>query len=161
MLQLYNDDLNMTNCIIMKTEHCDTTSVFKIHQSSLCQYLQESYINIFHVPDTMRHDSFAIIFIQLFKLPHLNILHVDIPYLSIHQPEEHIHMELLLQMEKELSTNHTIKEFLIDLSRLPFNSLINSLLTGVERNDTIQFFSVSSESTQTMSLKIDELLKNC
>ena len=160
MLHLYNDDSNMTNCIAMKAEYCNTTSVIKIHQSSLCQYLQESYINIFYVPGTIHHDSFVIIFIQLFKLPHLNILHVDIPYLSIHQPGEHIHNELLRRMEKELSTNHTIKEFLIDLSRLPFNSLINSLLTGVERNDTIQFFSLSSESTLTKSLKIEELLKN-
>ena len=99
-------------------------------------------------------------FIQLFKLPHLNILHVDISYLSVHQPKEHIHNELLLEMEKVLSSNHTIKEFLIELSRLPFNSLINSLLTGVEKNDTIQFFSLSSTSTRTKSLQIEELLKN-
>ena len=34
------------------------------------------------------------------------------------------------------------------------------MLTGVERNDTIQFFSLSSNSTQTKSLQIEELLKN-
>ena len=160
MLQLYNENSNMTNCIVMKAEYCNARSVIKIHQSSLSQYLQESYINIFYRPGTIHHDSFVIMFIQLFKLPHLHILHVDIPYLSVYQPEEHIHIELLLEMEKVLSTNHTIKEFSIELSRLPFNSLINSLLIGVERNDTIQFFSLSSDSTRTKPLKIIELLKN-
>ena len=63
-------------------------------------------------------------------------------------------------MEKVLSTNHTIKEFVIDFVDLKFISLINSLLTGVERNDTIQFFSLSSDSTHTNSLQIEELLKN-
>ena len=63
-------------------------------------------------------------------------------------------------MEKVLSTNHTIKEFVIDFLDLKFISLINSLLTGVERNDTIQFFSLSSDSTHTNSLQIEELLKN-
>ena len=38
--------------------------------------------------------------------------------------------------------------------QLPFNSLINSLLTRVERNDTIQFISLSSYSTHTKSLQI-------
>ena len=74
--------------------------------------------------------------------------------------EDHIDNELLVEMEKVLSTNHTIKEFLIELSLLEFNSLINSLLTGVERNDTIQFFSLSSDSTHTKSLQIEEVLKN-
>ena len=39
MLQLYNENSNMTNCIVMKAEYCNATSVFKIHQSSLSQYL--------------------------------------------------------------------------------------------------------------------------
>ena len=63
-------------------------------------------------------------------------------------------------MEKVLSTNYTIKEFLFKLVHLEFNSLINSLLTGVERNDTIQFFSLSSDYTHTKSLQIEQLLKN-
>ena len=157
MLKLHNEDSNMTNCIVMKATYSDITSVFKIHQSSLCQYLQESYINVSYTSSTTNTDSVVIMFTQLFKLPHLNILHVDIPS---HQSEDHIDNELLLEMEKVLSTNHTIKECLIELLFLEFNSLINSLLTGVERNDTIQFFSLSSKRTHIKSLQIEELLKN-
>ena len=160
MLKLSNEDSNMTNCIVMKATYYDITSVIKIHQSSLCQYLQETYINVFYTSGTIHHDSVVIMFTQLFKLPHLNILHVDILKLSSVQSYHHIDNELLVEMEKVLSTNHTIKEFLIELSRLKFNSLINSLLTGVERNDTIQLFSLSSNSTQTKSLQIEEVLKN-
>ena len=157
MLQLYNEDSNINNCIVMKATYDDITSVIKIHQSSLCQYLQESYIDVLYISGTVHHDSFVIMFTQLFKLPYLSILHVHIPAV---QSEDLIHNELLVEMEKVLSTNHTIKEFLIELSHLLFNSLINSLLTGVERNDTIQFFSLSSYSTHTKSLQIEELLKN-
>ena len=156
MLKLSNEDSNMTNCIVMKAQYPDTTSVIKIHQSSLCQYLQESYINVF-VHRTIHLDSVVIMFTQLFKLPHLSILHVHIVSL---QSQDHIDNGLLREMEKVLSTNHTIKEFLIELSLLEFNSLINSLLTGVERNDTIQLFSLSSDCTHTKSLQIEELLKN-
>ena len=91
------------------------------------------------------------------------ILHVNIKkVLFRHQLaiEDHIDNELLVEMEKVLSTNHTIKEFLINLSDLLLNSLINSLLTGVERNDTIQFFSLSSSPSHIKSLQIEELLKN-
>ena len=160
MLKLSNEDSNMTNCIVMKAKYNDITSVIKIHQSSLCQYLQESYINVARTSGTLHYDSIVIMFTQLFKLPHLNILHVHIKKFLSTQSEDHIDNELLLEMEKLLSTNHTIKEFLIELSKLEFHSLINSLLTGVERNDTIQFFSLSSNSTRTMSLQIEELLKN-
>ena len=151
-LKLYNEDSNMTNCIVMKGGYPDITSVIKIHQSSLCQYLQESYIDVSFM-HTLRHDSVVIMFTQLFKLPHLSILHVQIKQGSHF---EHFDNELLVEMEKVLSKNHTIKEFLIHLE---FNSLINSLLTGVERNDTIQFFSLSSDYTHTKSLQIEELLK--
>ena len=160
-LQLSNADSNMTNCIVMKAEYYDITSVMKIHQSSLCQYLQESYINVHYLYGSTIHlDSVVIMLTQLFKLPHLRILHVHLTKLLTKQSEEHIDNELLLEMEKVLSTNHTIKQFLIELSRLPFNSLINSLFTGVERNDTIQLFSLSSNSTHTNSLQIEDLLKN-
>ena len=44
------------------------------------------------------------------------------------------------------------------------NTLINSILTGVKRNHTIQFFSLSSHSFDNNvtlpSLQVDELLKN-
>ena len=159
MLKLSNGDSNMTNCIVMKAGYHDITSVIKIHQSSLWQYLQESYIDVFYPSGTIHHDSVVIMFTQLFRLPHLNILHVQIRYLSINQ-SDHTDDKLLPEMEKVLSTNHTIKEFLIALLKFTFNSLINSLLTGVERNDTIQFFSLSSDSTHTKSLQIEELLKN-
>ena len=160
MLKRYNENSNITNCIVMKARYNDITSVIKIHQSSLCQYLQESYINVYYTSGTIHHDSVVIMFTQLFKLPHLNILHVLIKkFRSIHL-EDHIDNELLLEMEKVLSTNHTIKEFSIKLSYLEFNSFINSLLTGVKRNDTIQFFSLSSDSTHIKSLQIEELLKN-
>ena len=160
MMKLCNEDSNMTNCIVMKARYPDITSVIKIHQASLCQYLQESYINVFYTYATIHHDSAVIMFTQLFKLPHLNILHVHIKKFLSTQSEKHIDNELLLEMEKVLSTNHTITEFLIELSKLEFNSLINSLLTGVERNDAIQLFSLSSYSTHTKSLEIEELLKN-
>ena len=159
-LKLYNEDSNMTNCIVMKGEYKYIASVIKIHQSSLCQYLQESYINVFYASLSIHHDSVVIMFTQLFKLPHLNILQVHITYLSINQTEGHSDNELLVELEKVLSTNHTINKFLVDLSDVEFNSLVNSLLTGVERNDTIQFFSLSSNSTHTKSIQIEELLKN-
>ena len=157
MLKLYNEDSNMTNCIVMKAGYNDVTSVIKIHQSSLCQYLQESYINIVV---TIGHDLAVIMFTKLFKLPHLTILHVCITNILSNQSEDHIDNGLLLEMEKVLSTNHTIKEFLINLSSVKFNSLINGLLTGVERNGTIHFFSLSSAFTHTKPLQIEELLKN-
>ena len=160
MLKLSNENSNTTNCIIMKATYPDITSVIKIHQSSLCQYLQESYIDVARIYGTIHYDSFLIMFTQLFKPPHLSILHVHINGVLSDQSYHLIDNELLVEMEKVLSTNHTIKEFLIDLFDLPFNSLINSLLTGVERNDTIQLFSLSSYSTQTKSLQIEELLKN-
>ena len=157
-LQLSNQDSNMTNCIVMKARYHDITSVIKIHQSSLCQYLQESYINVVYTYGTTIHPNLVVImFTQLFKLPHLNILHVHINRLL---SEEHIDNESFVEMEKVLSTNHTIKEFLFKLSLSEFNSLINSLLAAVERNDTIQFFSLSPYYTDTKSLQIEELLKN-
>ena len=159
-LKLSNEDSNMTNCIVMKGRYTDVTSIIKIHQSSLCQYLQESYIDVSRMYGTIHYDSFVIMLTHLFKLPHLTILHVHIKKFLSTQSEEHIDNELLVEMEKVLSTNHTIQEFLIELSKLEFNSLINSLITGLERNDTIQLFSLSSDSTYTKSLQIQELLKN-
>ena len=159
ILQLYNEDSNMTNCIVMKAAYDDITSVIRIHQSSFCQYLRESYINLYYI-DPIHLDSVVIMFTQLFKLLHLNILSVHFHNFSFFESEDHIDNELLLEMEMALSTNHTVKEFFINLSNLVFNSLINSLITGVERNDTIQFFSLSSDSTRTKSLQIEELLKN-
>ena len=181
-LQLYNEDSNINNCIVMKVRFPDITSVMKIYKSSLCQYLQESYINVI-TSGTVHLDSVVIMFTQLFKLPHLTILHVHINNFLCTQSEEHIDNELLVEMEKVLSTNHTIKEvlikslglpfhslinsveeFLIELSDLKFNPLIYSLLTGVERNDTIQFFSLSSDSTymytKSLCIQVEELLKN-
>ena len=158
-MKIFIEDSNMTNCIVMKAKYHDITSVIKIHQSSLCQHLQESYINLFVdcVPD-----SVVIMFTQLFTLPHLNILHVDIEQLSSNQSVYGINNQLLVEMEAVLYTNHTIKECLIKFSRLLSDTLVNSLLTGVERNDTIQFFSLTSDSTCTLtkSLQIEELLKN-
>ena len=143
----------------MKARYDDITSVIKIHQSLSCQYLQESYIKVI-TSDTIHLDSVVIMFTQLFKMPHLSILHVHIEQLPFVESYDHIDNDLLVEMEKVLSTNHTIKEFFIKLSYLEFNSLINSLITGVERNDTIQFFSLSSNYTHTKSLQVEELLKN-
>ena len=156
MLKLYSEVSNKANCVVMKATYSDITSVIKIHQSSLCQYLQECYINVSYTSSTTNTDSVVIMFTQLFKMPYLNILHVDIPS---HQSEDHIDNELLLEMEKVLSTNHTIKEFLIEFSYLEFNSLINSLIAGVERNDAIQFFSLSSKRTHIKSLQIEKTTK--
>ena len=157
-LKLSNEDSKMTNCLVMKGKYHDITSVIKIHQSSLCQYLQESYIDVMY-KSTIHHASVVIMFTQLFKLPHLSILHTHIIEFSSDQSGADID-ELLLEMEKVLCANHTIKELLIHLKYFTFNTIINSLLTGVERNDTIQFISLSSDSTHTKSLQIEELLKN-
>ena len=159
-LQLMNEDSNINNCIVMEATYRDFLSVIQIHQSSFCQYLQESCIYVTYPSCTIHHDSVVIMFTQLFKLPHLNILHVRIGTLHSIHLEDHTDNELLVEMEKVLSTNHSITEFLIKLSHLTFNSLINSLITGVERNDTIQFFSLSSNYTYTKSLQIEELFKN-
>ena len=167
-LQLSNEDSNMSNCIVMKAKYHDITSVVKIHQSPLCQYLQESYINVFPGFCTIHHDSVVIMLIQLFKLPHLSILHVQVETFSSRQSEEHIDNELLLGlMENVLSTNHTIKECLIELSNLAqFSTLINSLITGIKTNDIMQSFSLLSRnvhnynSAYTRSLILEELLKH-
>ena len=163
----FNENSDTTNCIVVKTRHKDVTSAINIHQSSLCQYLQESYINVFPGSRTIHHDSVVIMFTHLFKLPHLSILHVHIKKFSSHQSEEHIDNELLLEMEKVLSTNHTIKECLIELSNLAqCSTLLNSLITGIKRNDTIQSFSLSSRnvhnynSAYTRSLKLEGLLEH-
>ena len=163
----------MTNCIVMKAIYPDITSVIKVHQSSLCQHLQESYINVFYRFGTIHLDSVVIMFTQLFKLSHLSILHVHIIQFSSNaRSEEYTDNQLLLEMEKALSTNHSIKEFLFDVSHFAqCNTLINSLLTGVKRLRSVQFFSLSLEDkynsagTQPicghdLSLEIEELLKN-
>ena len=90
MLQLYNEDSNMTNCIVMKATYHDITSVINIHQSSLCQYLHESYINVDYISGTVHFDSVVIMFTQLFKLPHLSILHVHINKFFCTKSEEHM-----------------------------------------------------------------------
>ena len=110
ILKLSNADSNMTNCIVMKAGYNDITSIIKVHESSLCQYLQESYINVFYTLGTINHHS-VIMFTQLFKLPHLNILHVHIDGSWFGQSEYHVHNVLLVEMEKVLSTNHKLKNF--------------------------------------------------
>ena len=70
-------DSDMINCTIMKAAYPNITSVIKIHQSSLCQYLQESYVNIFY-PSGAIHVYPHSMFTELFKLPQLSILHVHI-----------------------------------------------------------------------------------
>ena len=164
----FNENSDPTNCIVMKTRYRDITSAINIHQSSLCQYLQESYINIaiLYPSEGVHPDSVVIMLTQLFKLPHLSILHVHFTQDLAKQSEKHIDNELLLEMEKALS-NHTIKECLIELSNLAQSStLINSLITGIKRNDTIQSFSLASRnvhnynSAYTRSLKLEELLEH-
>ena len=159
MVKAYNEESNMTNCIVMNATYHDITSIIKIHQSSVCQYLQESYINIAYNSRPIHVNSVVIMFTHLFKLPHLIILHVNIKYLLSRQSDDHIDNELFVEMEKVLSTNHTVKEFLIELLPLRF-SLINSLLLGVKRNNTIQFFSISLNFSCIKSIQIEELLKN-
>ena len=146
-LKIFNEDSNMTNCIVMKAIYPDITSVIKVHQSSLCEHLQESYINVFYRFGTTHLDSVVIMFTQLFKLSHLSILHVHIIQFSSNaRSEEYTDNQLLLEMEKALSTNHSIKEFLFDVSHFAqCNTLINSLLTGVKRLRSVQFFSLSLE----------------
>ena len=114
-----------------------------------------SYITIFNRSDVTHLLS---MFTDLFKLPHLNILHVDIIGL----------WEILIDddesLEKVISTNHNIRELLISFSNTPqCNTIINSILTGVKRNDTIQFFSLSCSSCDNAtisSLQVEELLKH-
>ena len=157
MLQLSNEDSNMPNCIVMKAKYDDIASIIEIHQPAFCQYLQESYIHFFPYPDVTH---FLSVFTDLFKLPQLNILHVTISLLS-NTSEYDIDDESL---EKVISTNHNITELFVSLYNIPqCNTLINSILTGVKRNDTIQFFSLSCNScdnTTISSLQVEKLLTN-
>ena len=150
------------NCTVIEGKYWNIQSAIKIHQSSFCKYLQESYITIFYPSDVTHLVS---MFTDLFKLPHLNILHVTISLLS-NKSENYDGKQLL---EKVISTNHNIKELLINLSYISIsnvpqcNTLINSILTGVKRNDTVQFFSLSCNScdnTTISSLQVEELLKH-
>ena len=142
------------NCTVIKGSFGNIQSAIKIHQSSFCKYLQESYIRISCNSDVTHLVS---MFTDLFKLPHLNILHVDISLRIKYYIDDE-------SLEKIISTNHNIKELLINLSYTSVsNILINSILNGVKRNDTIQFFSLSCDSfdnTTISSLQVEELLKH-
>ena len=152
-------DINNNYCTIMKAYYESITSVIKIHQSSLCKYLQETYISILNPSDFTHLLS---MFTDLFKLPHLNILHVNIFSHLSNKSENYFGDEIL---DKAISTNHNIKELLISCLHMPqFNTLMNSILTGVKGNDTIQFFSLSyfprvNINTTVSSLQVEELLK--
>ena len=151
-------DIN-NDCYIMKAGYWSIASVIKIHQSSLCKYLQESYVSIFNPSDVTHLLS---MFTDLFKLPHLNILHVTISLFS-NKSENYNGKELL---EKVISTNHNIKELFISFYNIPqCSTLINHIFAGVKTNDTIQFFSLSYNpslniSSTISSLQVEELLKN-
>ena len=146
-----------TECTVMKAHYRSVTSVIKIHQSSLYKCLQETYISI---STQTKVTQLLMMLRELFKLPCLNILHFTISLFN-NTSEYYIEDTFL---EKVISANHNIKELLIDLSYKSIsNSLINSILTGVKRNDTIQFFSLSCHScdhTTISSLQVEELLKN-
>ena len=150
-------DEHIGTCIMMKADFCSITSVIKNQQSLLYNYLQEIYVNI----STQTDVTHLYMFTDLLKLPHLNILHVTISLLS-NTSENYIDSELL---EKAISTNHNISELLFILSHKSVSSaLINSILTGVKKNDTIQFFSLSCsklcDEVAFSPLQFDELLKN-
>ena len=139
-LKIEDEGSDMIHCTAMKTIYQDFTSPIKMLQSSLCQ-LQECYINILYPSDDIRPHF---MFIQLFQLPQLSILHVNIK-LRFDEPEEHIDYAALSEMENVMYTNHNIKELSIDLCGMSnWNTLIKSLLTGVKQNDAILFFSLSS-----------------
>ena len=150
---------NNNDCYIMKAGYWSITSVIKIHQSSLCKYLQESYISIFNPSDVTHLLS---MFTDLFKLPHLNILHVAFSLFS-NKSENYDGKEIL---EKVISTNHNIKELFISFYNIPqCSTLINSIFAGVKRNNTIHFFSLSYNPSVNInstisSLQVEELLKN-
>ena len=139
-LKIDDEDSDMIHCTAMKTIYQDFTSPINMLQSSLCR-LQECYINILYPSDDIRPHFMLI---QLFQLLQLSILHVNIE-LRFDEPEEHIDYTALLEMENVMYTNHNIKELSIDLCGMSnWNRLINSLLTGVKKNDAILFFSLSS-----------------
>ena len=149
---------DINSCTIMKAEYWSITSVIKIHQTSLCKCLQESYISIATHSDVTHLRS---MFTDLFKLPHLNILHVTISIERLSNASEYNIDESL---EKAISTNYKIKELFISVFNIPqCCTLIKSILTGVQKNDTIQFFSLSCspyDNTTISSLQVEELLKN-
>ena len=150
---------DMFDCTIKKALYRDITSVIKIHQSSLCQYLQESYIKVLYPSDTIHP---VIMFTALFKLPCLRILHVDIQIrfsFSIDDIDDEL-PEVFLEMEDVISGNYIVKELLINLNFPQCNTLINSLLTGVKRNEAILFFSLSLKKYRScISFKsVEELL---
>ena len=141
-MKVFDEVSDMFNCTIKKALYRDITSVIKIHQSSLCQYLQESYIKILYPSDTIHP---VIMFTALFKLPRLRILHVDIQLrfsFSIDDIDDEL-PGVFLEMEDVISGNYFVKELLINLNFPQCNTLINSLLTGVKRNETILSFSLS------------------
>ena len=159
------EDLNMFSCITLKADfyNISSNSSIKILQS-LCKHLQECYIKV-NLPDA---NSVVTVLKELFKLPHLNILHVHFRP-SDHLLGERIDDELLLEMEKAISANSSIKELVIDFfdESLCSGIVINSLLDSIkgEENNNIQFLSLSIQSSYKNQiripfLKIENLLKN-
>ena len=156
-LKVFEEVSDMFNCTIKRALYRDTTSVIMIHQSSLCQYLEESYIKIFYPSDTIHP---AIVFTELFKLPRLRILHVDIQ-LRFSFSMDDIDDEQFLEMEDVISGNYNITELLINLTKFPeCNTLINSLFTAVKRNEAILSFSLSLNkySSRIPFTSIEQLL---
>ena len=152
----------MVHCTRIKAKYHDITSLVKIHQSSF-YHLQESYIEI-DLYFAIHPDLIVIMFTELFTLPQLSILHADIKLFG-RESERQTDETLLLRMEEAITKNNNITEFLIDVFHMPQSDIINSLLTGVQRNDTIQFFTllVSSyfdEYPRISSIQIEELFKN-
>ena len=141
-VKVFDEVSDMCNCTIKRAVYCDITSVIKIHQSSLCQYLQESYIKILN-PSGSDAVHPAIMFTELFKLPQLRILHVDFQQIFGFSIDD-IDDEQFLEMVDAISGNYNVTELLIKLVNVPkCKTLINCLLKGVKRNETIVSFSLS------------------
>ena len=162
-----DEDLNMFSCIVLKADfyNISSCSLIKILQS-LCKDLQEFYLGV-DLPDA---NSVVTVLRGLFKLPHLNILHVHFRE-SDKLSGEHIDDGLLLEMKKAISANSSIKELLIEFigESLSSDIVMNSLLEIIkEENNNIQFLSLSILSTFKNKiripflnfLKIENVLKN-
>ena len=157
VMKVFGEGSVVFNCIIKRAFYPNITSVIKVHQSSLFQHLEESYIKLLNFNSETIHP--VIMFTEFFQLPRLRILHVHIKQIQRFL-NDHIDDELFLKMEDVLSGNYNIKELLIDLKHVPqYNTLITSLLTGVKRNETISSFSISANcSTCIPFTSIEDLL---
>ena len=172
--QKFIDEISKGSKFTGITAKCDIQSVsslVKICHSSFCQSLLEFYfhINVYSV------DEMLTVFKEVFKLPQLTILHVDLHPFKTNKGhykwEDDIDRHTLQEMEKEICTNSNIKELRVDIHRIKssshgysiiiqkMNRFIHTFVAGVGQNGTIQFFTFNLERCTTSSLFYEPILE--